>query len=258
MSLAASIAAGVERWHADCIVEADLTRTGVGQRRAGMEPQAFARDAEVVDRDGVVVGTLAGIDEESEPASIVLTHARDGRHVRIPLTQVDRDASTARRVVVEVPGDALLASDTGGASGVDTGPTSDAEVAADSRFTVPLAAEALVAGTREVEKGRVVIHKRVETAPVVKAVEVGHDEVDIERVPIGQDIEEAPAIRHEGDTMIVPVIEEVLVVEKRLRLIEEIRITSRRVTEEREIREDLRREVVEISGEDVGEPPQAP
>jgi stress response protein YsnF len=38
---------------------------------------------------------------------------------------------------------------------------------------------------------------------------------------------EAPATRYEGDTLVVPVLEEVLVVERRVRIKEELRITRR-------------------------------
>jgi stress response protein YsnF len=56
-----------------------------------------------------------------------------------------------------------------------------------------------------------------------------HDELDVERVPVGRFVDAAalPAARHEGDTLIVPVFEEVLVVEKRMRLVEEVRISKR-------------------------------
>jgi hypothetical protein len=50
----------------------------------------------------------------------------------------------------------------------------------------------------------------------------------IERVQIDRIVAEPPVQRQEGDTLILPVVEEVLVVEKRLMLREEIRITRRR------------------------------
>jgi hypothetical protein len=47
-------------------------------------------------------------------------------------------------------------------------------------------------------------------------------------VQIDRIVAEPPVQRQEGDTLILPVVEEVLVVEKRLMLREEIRITRRR------------------------------
>jgi hypothetical protein len=52
--------------------------------------------------------------------------------------------------------------------------------------------------------------------------------VHVERRRIGEPVASAPDVRYEGDTMIIPVLEEVLVVEKRLMLQEEIRVTRHR------------------------------
>ena len=56
-----------------------------------------------------------------------------------------------------------------------------------------------------------------------------HEHVDVERVAIGRIIETVPEIREEDGVTIVSVVEEVLVVERRLVLKEEVRITRRRV-----------------------------
>lgn len=53
----------------------------------------------------------------------------------------------------------------------------------------------------------------------------------IERVPINRVVEKAPAIREEGDTIIVPILEEIMVVEKRLVLKEEIHIRRKEVVQ---------------------------
>ncbi len=50
----------------------------------------------------------------------------------------------------------------------------------------------------------------------------------IERVPVNRIVAESPSQRQEGDTLVLPVVEEVIVVEKRLMLREEIRITPHR------------------------------
>jgi stress response protein YsnF len=72
------------------------------------------------------------------------------------------------------------------------------------------------------------------------------EEVDVERVTINRPIDEPPAVRHEGDILIIPLLEEVLFVEKRLVLREEIRIKK----VQKEIRAPqqvtLRQEQVEI------------
>ena len=55
--------------------------------------------------------------------------------------------------------------------------------------------------------------------------------VEIERSPIGRQVDAMPAVREEGDTIVVPIVEEVLVIERRLFLKEEVRIRRVRSTE---------------------------
>jgi len=111
---------------------------------------------------------------------------------------------------------------------------------------VSLHEEILEPVTRETELGQVRIHKRVETVPVQAEGEVSRDEISVERVPIDRQVETPPPVRQEGDTLIIPVVEEVLVVEKRLIVREEIRVTRRRVSERVPVQETVRREVVDI------------
>jgi hypothetical protein len=54
------------------------------------------------------------------------------------------------------------------------------------------------------------------------------DEYDIEHVAIGRILDAPVAQRQEGDTLVLPVIEEVLVYRRKLYLREEIRITRRK------------------------------
>jgi len=220
-----------------------------------MDHQEFVPGARVLGEDGEMIGTLEATDATSEPTSLVVRLLRDERLVRIPWPQIDRDRSTDREVVTTIPGAGLL--DSHAPSGEDrvsegTAGETRAVPGEDVRpdhLSVSLAGEEMVAHTRDVERGRVVIRKRVESVPHEETIEIGHDEVDVERVAVNRAIDEVPAVRHEGDTMIVPVVEEVLVVEKRLRLVEEVRVTRRRVTESTTIRDELRREVVDISAD---------
>jgi uncharacterized protein (TIGR02271 family) len=72
------------------------------------------------------------------------------------------------------------------------------------------------------------------------------EEVVIERVPIDRVVEGPIPVRYEGDTMIVSVLEEVLVVETRLRLTEELRITRRQTKTHRPVTATVRREDVTV------------
>ncbi|GAB3544372.1 YsnF/AvaK domain-containing protein [Spirosoma fluminis] len=99
---------------------------------------------------------------------------------------------------------------------------------------------------RIVETGQVTIVKKVHEKQQAIEVPVVHENVRVERVPINQYVDSAPPVRQEGETMIIPVIQEVLITEKRLLLVEEVHVTRER-TEERDIRQvTLRQEEVHI------------
>jgi len=81
-------------------------------------------------------------------------------------------------------------------------------------------------------------HEEVIDEPLLR------EEVYIERVPINRVVEQASPARQEGETMIIPVYEEVLVVEKRLVLKEELHITRQRHIEHQPQRFTVREENV--------------
>lgn len=107
---------------------------------------------------------------------------------------------------------------------------------------VPLAEERLNVGRREVETGRVRITTRVDDHQFLVRDELRHDDVTIERVALDRPVESIPPVRQEGDVTIVSVVEEVLVVEKRLVLKEELHIRRRTRVEAFEQPVTLRRQ----------------
>ena len=122
---------------------------------------------------------------------------------------------------------------------------------------IELAEEQLRVSKREVERGRVVVRTRVEEREEIAEAALRQEDVTVERVPIGRMIEAAPPMREEDGVLIVPVLEERLVVMTELVLKEEIRITKKSRTEI--VREPvrLRSERVEIErlqGRDLNNP----
>jgi uncharacterized protein (TIGR02271 family) len=99
----------------------------------------------------------------------------------------------------------------------------------DQQRTVPVIEEELVTGTREIKTGTVRIRKEVERVRKTVEMPAVRDVVKVSRVPVNRVISTMPEIRTEGDIVIVPVVEEEIVVEKRLVLKEEIRLHRRRV-----------------------------
>lgn len=81
--------------------------------------------------------------------------------------------------------------------------------------------------------------------------ELHREHVAITRVPINREVTEAPAIRTEGDVTIVPVLEERLVVEKRLFLVEELHLHRTVNAEPVEIPTTLRHTRVDVERTDL-------
>lgn len=111
---------------------------------------------------------------------------------------------------------------------------------------IPLAEEHLEAEVTEREIGAIRFNKRVETTPVEETFDVRSDDISVERRARDEVVEAAREPWYEGDTLIIPVYEERIVVEKRLVLIEEILVVSRTKTEQVTAQDTVRREVIDV------------
>jgi uncharacterized protein (TIGR02271 family) len=110
---------------------------------------------------------------------------------------------------------------------------------------IPVIEEQWQVGKKIVETGRVVVSKKVHEEEVTVDVPIMHEEHDIERVTVNQYVDTAPpAVRYEGETMIIPVLREEVVVEKRILLVEELRITKRQIQTNTPQQVTLRKEEV--------------
>ena len=99
------------------------------------------------------------------------------------------------------------------------------------KLVVPVIREEVQVDKRIVDTGRGVrIHKTVAELPCHIDERLLRDEVEVSHVPVDRIValDEAPATRYEGETLVVPILEEVLVVERRVRIKEELRITRTR------------------------------
>jgi uncharacterized protein (TIGR02271 family) len=109
-------------------------------------------------------------------------------------------------------------------------------------LVMPVIAEELEVGKRQVETGKVRVTKKVHEREEIIDEPLLAEEVTVERVPVNKVVDGPVPVRQEGDTMVISLLEEVLVVEKRLVLKEELRITRRRVETHRPQRVILRAE----------------
>jgi uncharacterized protein (TIGR02271 family) len=121
---------------------------------------------------------------------------------------------------------------------------------------LPLLAEEVAVSKQVVETGRVqvarVTHEREQLIDELLA----HETVEIDRTPINRQVETMPAIREEGDTVVIPIVEEVLVVERRLLLKEEVRVRRVHSTERHQESVTLRHHEAVVTRLPV-EPPAA-
>jgi uncharacterized protein (TIGR02271 family) len=126
-----------------------------------------------------------------------LTLQADGSYYYLALSQ--DDLLHKRSISTEHPGDPLV---------------------------LPVIAEQLMVQKHTRITGRVRFSKTVQEREELVDQPLVRQTVQVERVPINRVVEGEIPVRYEGDTIIIPVLEEVLVVEKRLMLKEELHITQ--------------------------------
>ena len=122
---------------------------------------------------------------------------------------------------------------------------------------VPLLEEEAHIRKREVSTGTVRIRTAVDTVEEMARAELHGETVEVLRVPVDRVVDQAPPTRTEDGVTIVPVLEEVLFVEKRLVLKEELHIRRHATTETVEMPVTLRKQraIVErvAGGEDFND-----
>ena len=118
--------------------------------------------------------------------------------------------------------------------------------AATEEDRIALVEERAVIGTRASDRGGIRVATRTEILRETLRVPLEDVSVEVERVPVGRYVDAAEEPRVDGDLTVLPVYEERVVVEKRLFLVEEVRIRRRRVAREAEVPVELRRQVAEV------------
>ena len=112
---------------------------------------------------------------------------------------------------------------------------------------VPLLEERLEVKKRRVTTGKVRVVTHTETVEEVARAVLDGEEADVQTIELDQPVVgPAPRVRMEDDVIIVPILEEILVVEKRLVLKREIRMAQRRTSETVEIPVSLRKQRVKV------------
>jgi uncharacterized protein (TIGR02271 family) len=174
-------------------------------------------------------GTVVAVEE---PGRFVVEFS-DGSRLVLPPEKLDLQQDGTYRLLV-------AAADLGGAA------TQPEEI------VIPVIAEELKVETLQFARSKVRVHKRVESREEIVEVPVTHEEVIVEHIPVNKFVDDvAPVVRDENGVLVIPLVEEVLVTEKRLFVREEVRISKRRTTTSTPQTVMLRHEVVHVEREEL-------
>ena len=129
--------------------------------------------------------------------------------------------------------------------------TSQSPPGKGEKIVLPLHTEDVSVERRAVERD---VRVRVQTTSHEQLVDeaLTHEKVEIERIAINRQIDAVPHIREEGDLTVISVVEEILVVERRLVLKEEIHVRRVRTTTRHRETVTLREEEIVIERAEPG------
>lgn len=123
--------------------------------------------------------------------------------------------------------------------------TASVEAVGFEEVVLPLLEERARIEKQVVEKGRVRVSTHTATTEHVLHESLRSDAVGVSRVPVNRRLAEGealPQVRDEGGVTIIPILEEILVVEKHLVLKEEVHIRRTTAGENVEVPVTLRRQ----------------
>jgi len=223
-------------------IAAALTGAGIGAvaggligglTRLGVPEEDAHYYAEGVRRGGILVTVATDDEREADAAAAILR-----RH---GAADIDERASEWKKQGW-----------TGRFEASTTGTQTAGTQSTEAERTVPVTEEELVVGKRNVERGAVRVYSRVIEQPVQQTVELDEERVDVERRPASR-----PAA---GDAFREQSFEvreraEEPVVEKRARVVEEVKIGKKRSKTARTVEDTVRKTDVEV--ERVGASNQA-
>jgi len=104
---------------------------------------------------------------------------------------------------------------------------------------------------RDVVTGRVRVSTQTQSIDELVSAALDSHDVEVTRVPVNRDVDVAPPVRIENGVTIIPVLEEILVVEKRLVLREEIHLRHVTTTQSVEMPVTLRKQYAVVERDDV-------
>jgi stress response protein YsnF len=130
----------------------------------------------------------------------------------------------------------------------DTLPNSPKDDFEEKSRVIPVMEETVHLDKKVVETGKVTVTRTTEEHSEHVDEMYRYEDVEVDRIPINEyiNMDHPPGIRHEDDTTIVPIFKEVVVVEKKLLLVEELRITKKQIEKPYQTTVTLRKQEVSI------------
>jgi uncharacterized protein (TIGR02271 family) len=208
----------------------------------------LANDEKIGEVDDLIIDPSAGkvryVDVELDGDALGL---EKDRHVLVPIASAQLDTNDEEVVLGGMTRAALLKlPDYDGkqyAGGYDQTFRSHLNDDLKSK-RITRSAEELRIGKRSEQKGEVRVTKHVETEHVKQTIPLRGEEVHVERRPVERAVGSAAEMRN--DEIVVPVMEEEAVIEKRPVVKEEIVISKEPKTTQRTVEADVRREEVDV------------
>ena len=117
----------------------------------------------------------------------------------------------------------------------------------NSPLTINIIEEQLHLDKKLVEKAKIEITKKIIEKNETASINLFSEDVEIKKVPVNTYVTETPVVRHEGNVIIIPVVKEVMVIEKKLLLVEEVHITKHTTTKEHTETVGLKKQEVTVN-----------
>lgn len=117
---------------------------------------------------------------------------------------------------------------------------------AKEQVVIPVVQEQLKVDIHTVDTASVVVRKEVTEEQTTLNIPVTQEGYRVERVSVNKMVDEAPPVRQEGDVTIIPVLREVLVMQKRYEVVEEVHVIKERTTVQQTEEVTLKKEIVHV------------
>ena len=117
---------------------------------------------------------------------------------------------------------------------------------AGETLVIPVLEEELHVDKRQQETGKIRVTKTVHERDEIIDIPLLQETFEVTRVPVNRVVEGPVSVRYEGDTVIVPLVEEVVVVQKQLVLKEEVHLTKKQAEARKPKRVTVRSEEAHV------------